>query len=195
MNLVLESKPLPLRMDTDGVIRVGHTRVTLDTVIGAFKNGDTAEQIAQDYPVLDLVDIDAVIACYLYQPETMDTYLAEQMEEGQQRRVQMEARFDPQGIRERLLARRHQEDKADPARIQRIREVMPQALVALGHRIAVRTTLPTRVAYLDTPRLLERLTSGTRPSIWRKRSACGMRSNFSEHRARQKKEWCSKNGA
>jgi uncharacterized protein (DUF433 family) len=108
MKLVLESKPLPLRMDTDGVIRVGHTRVTLDTVIGAFKNGDTAEQIAHDYPVLDLVDIDAVIAFYLYQPEAVDTYLAEQMEEGQQRRVQMEARFDPQGIRERLLARRHQ---------------------------------------------------------------------------------------
>jgi uncharacterized protein (DUF433 family) len=87
---------------------VGNTRVTLDTVIGAFKNGDTAEQIAQNYPVLDLVDIYAVIAFYLYQPEAVDTYLAEQMEEGQQRRVQMEARFDPQGIRERLLARRHQ---------------------------------------------------------------------------------------
>ena len=113
MSLVLESQPLPLHMDTDGVIRVGNTRVTLDTVIGAFKNGDTAEQIAQNYPVLDLVDVYAVIAFYLYQSEAVDTYLAEHMEAGQQLRAQMDARFDPQGIRERLLARRQQKDEHD----------------------------------------------------------------------------------
>ncbi len=113
MSLVLESKPLPLSTDTTGVIRVGNTRVTLETVIGAFKNGATAEQIAQDYPVLDLVDIYAVIAFYLYQPEAVDTYIADQLKEGQQLRAQMEARFDPQGIRERLLARRRQKDEHD----------------------------------------------------------------------------------
>ncbi len=113
MSLVLESTPLPLSTDTTGVIRVGNTRVTLETVIGAFKNGATAEQIAQDYPVLDLVDIYAVIAFYLYQPEAVDTYIADQLKEGQQLRAQMEARFDPQGIRERLLARRRQKDEHD----------------------------------------------------------------------------------
>ncbi len=113
MSLVLESTPLPLSTDTTGVIRVGNTRVTLETVIGAFKNGATAEQIAQDYPVLDLVDIYAVIAFYLYQPEAVDTYIADQLKEGQQLRAQMEARFDPQGIRERLLARRRPKDEHD----------------------------------------------------------------------------------
>ena len=111
MSLILEPKPLPLRWDTDGVIRVGNTRVTLDTVIGAFKNGDTAEQIAQDYTALDLVDIYAVIAFYLSQPEAVETYLSDQLAEAHQLRAQMESRFDPQGIRERLLARRHQKDE------------------------------------------------------------------------------------
>ncbi|MDH3604710.1 MAG: DUF433 domain-containing protein [Candidatus Tectomicrobia bacterium] len=113
MSLVLESKPLPLSTDTNGVTRVGNTRVTLETVIGAFKNGATAEQIAQDYPVLDLVDIYAVIAFYLYQPEAVDTYIEDQLKEGQQLRAQMEACFDPQGNRNRLLARRQPKDEHD----------------------------------------------------------------------------------
>ncbi len=106
MSLVLEKQPLPLRTDDDGVIRVGNTRVTLETVIGAFRNGATPEQIAQDYTTLDLVEIYDVIAFYLYQRAAVDAYLVEQSEEGKKIRAQMEARFDPHGIRDRLLARR-----------------------------------------------------------------------------------------
>lgn len=113
MSLVLERQPLPLSTDADGVIRVGNTRVTLETVIGAFNKGATPEQIAQDYPTLKLVDIYAVIAFYLYQPEAVGAYLAEQREAGRRLRAQMEARFDPQGIRDRLLARRASGDQDD----------------------------------------------------------------------------------
>jgi uncharacterized protein (DUF433 family) len=65
MTLVLESQPLPLQTDADGVVRVAGTRVTLDTIVAAFKKGATAEQIAHGYPVLTLVDIYAVITFYL----------------------------------------------------------------------------------------------------------------------------------
>ena len=106
MSLVLESPSRPLHVDVDGVIRVAHTRVTLETVIAAFAQGATAEQIAQDYPVVPLADIYAVIAFYLRQPEAVDAYLAEQHRTGQQQRRQMETRFDPHGMRDRLLARR-----------------------------------------------------------------------------------------
>lgn len=41
---------LPLETDADGVVRVGDTRVTLDTIIMAFTDGATAEEIAQQYP-------------------------------------------------------------------------------------------------------------------------------------------------
>ena len=105
MTLVLESQSLPLHVDADGVIRVANTRVTLETVIAAFTKGATAEQIAQDYPVVPLADIYAVITFYLRQPEAVDAYLATQRRTGQHLRHQLEVRFDPHGIRDRLLAR------------------------------------------------------------------------------------------
>ncbi|MEW5830264.1 MAG: DUF433 domain-containing protein, partial [Chloroflexota bacterium] len=52
MTLEIETQPLPLAVDIDGVVRISGTRVTLDTVIYAFLDGATAEEIAQQYPSL-----------------------------------------------------------------------------------------------------------------------------------------------
>ena len=54
MTLDYENDALPLTTDHDGVVRVGRTRVTLDTVLGAFAEGATTEEIALQYPSLDL---------------------------------------------------------------------------------------------------------------------------------------------
>ncbi len=43
ITLPIVTKPIPLETDADGVVRVGGTRVTLDTVVAAFKEGATAE--------------------------------------------------------------------------------------------------------------------------------------------------------
>ena len=57
MNLPAVSDPVPLVLAEDGrVIRIAGTRVTLDTVIGAFKRGATPEEIAQDYSAVSLAD-------------------------------------------------------------------------------------------------------------------------------------------
>jgi uncharacterized protein (DUF433 family) len=90
----------------DGTIRVGDTRVTLATVISAFKDGATAEEIAQQYPSLELADIYAVIAYYLRQRAEVETYLQQHKEQADQIRRKNESRFDPSGIRERLQTRR-----------------------------------------------------------------------------------------
>jgi uncharacterized protein (DUF433 family) len=100
--------PVPLREDR-GVIRVGQTRVTLDAVITAFAMGATAEEIAQEFPTLDLGDIYAVIAYYLRQRAAVEAYLADQRGQFERARREQEARFDPTGLRDRLLARRHTE--------------------------------------------------------------------------------------
>jgi hypothetical protein len=42
MGLVIINTPVPLKTDLDSVVRVGGTRVTLDTVIAAFKEGAMA---------------------------------------------------------------------------------------------------------------------------------------------------------
>jgi hypothetical protein len=52
--LLIETEPIPLEADADGVVRVGGTRVTLDTVVAAFKDGATAEEIVYQYPSLSL---------------------------------------------------------------------------------------------------------------------------------------------
>jgi uncharacterized protein (DUF433 family) len=65
MTLAIVAEPVPLKANKDGVILVGQTRVTLDTVIAVFKQGATAEEIAYRYPSLNLADIYATIAFFL----------------------------------------------------------------------------------------------------------------------------------
>jgi uncharacterized protein (DUF433 family) len=88
------------------VLRVGKTRVSLDSVIAAFNEGATAEEIVQQYDVLSLADVYAVIAYYLGNQNQVDAYLSGRRAQREQLRQEIEARHDPHGIRERLLARR-----------------------------------------------------------------------------------------
>jgi uncharacterized protein (DUF433 family) len=97
---------LPLKTDKDGVIRVSKTRVTLDTIVTAFLEGLTAEEIAAQYPVVPLADVYSVIGYYLHQKKKVDAYLARREKFAERVRRQNEARFDQSGIRERLLARK-----------------------------------------------------------------------------------------
>lgn len=106
MSLSIETPHVPLETDPDGVVRVGNTRMTLDTLIAAFQEGATAEEILHQYPVLELADIYSVIGYYLRQQADVDTYLRQRQEHADQVRRENEHRFDPQGVRDRLLARR-----------------------------------------------------------------------------------------
>ncbi len=105
MSLALVNEPIPLEKDTDGVIRVGSTRVTLDTVVVAFKEGATAEEIVSQYPTLALADVYAVISYYLRHQTEVEAYLRQRQRLANTVRQQNETRFDPHGIRDRLLAR------------------------------------------------------------------------------------------
>ena len=106
MTLSIAAEPVPLTTDANGVVRIGRTRVTLDTVIGAFLDGATAEEITYQYPSLHLADVYAVIAYYLRRPSEVDAYLQRRKQQAESVRKQNEARFDPHGVRDRLLARR-----------------------------------------------------------------------------------------
>ena len=104
--LLIEVAPIPLEEDTDGVVRVGGTRVTLDTVVAAFREGATAEEIVHQYPSLDLADVYSVIGYYLQQRSHVEAYLRGRQQQRDKVRDQNEARFDPRGMRDRLLGRR-----------------------------------------------------------------------------------------
>ena len=103
--LVVEAKAPPLQADHDGVIRVGGTRITLDTVVNAFNQGHTAEEIASHYPALKLADVYAIISYYLDNRKLVDDYLQDEMAEAEEFWYEIEADPDYQIFRERLLAR------------------------------------------------------------------------------------------
>jgi len=106
MVLSSPTEVIPLEIDTNGVVRVGKTRVTVDTVIAAFSGGATAEEIVQQYPSLNLADVYHVIGYYLRRPSEVEAYLQQRKVQADTARMQNGARFDPQGVRARLLARR-----------------------------------------------------------------------------------------
>ncbi len=106
MALPAQAEITAVKMDAEGVARVGGTRVTLDTVVYAFNQGATAEEIAQQYPVLTLADVYGAITYYLHFRTDVDAYLDQRHQQAHCTRKENEARFDTVGIRERLLARK-----------------------------------------------------------------------------------------
>ncbi len=109
MSLVLAADPIPLVTDTQGIVRVSNTRVTLDTVVTAFLEGATSEEIVDQYPSLQLSDVYLVIGYYLRHKVEVDAYLLERQDRAAKVRQEAETRFNPVGIRDRLLARRSQQ--------------------------------------------------------------------------------------
>jgi uncharacterized protein (DUF433 family) len=107
MSPVVAAEPVPLTTDADGVMRVSGTRVTLETLVGAFHEGATAETIVEQYPSLQLAAVYTVIGYYLHHEAEVRAYLQRRRQEGAQARRENETRFDPMGIRDRLLARRN----------------------------------------------------------------------------------------
>lgn len=96
---------VPLHTDEDGNIRVSRTRVTLDTIVGFYKQGDTAERLHEGFPTVPLADIHAVIAYYLAHREEVDAYLQRREEEAARIRAEWEAKYPPKVRRGELLAR------------------------------------------------------------------------------------------
>lgn len=110
MSLAIEPPPVPLRTDEHGVMRVGQTRVPLDTVVYAFNQGASPEEIVMSYPTLELGDVYAVVNYYLHNRVAVDAYLRQREAEAARIKDDNEQRFPPAGIRARLLARRQQHE-------------------------------------------------------------------------------------
>jgi uncharacterized protein (DUF433 family) len=108
MALPLEAEPLPLHTDPGGTIRIGRTRVPLETVVHAFNDGASAEEIAFRFSTLELADIYATITYYLRHPRAVEEYLQSQEARAKEARRTIESHQpDRRSLRERLLTRRN----------------------------------------------------------------------------------------
>ncbi|MEB3357046.1 MAG: DUF433 domain-containing protein [Synechococcales bacterium] len=102
----------PLRWDEAGSIRIGRSRVTLDSLLASYHNGSTPEEIAIQYPVLSLEDIYATIAYYLNHRQRVDDYLEQRHHQAQQRRQQLTQKHNLADIRQRLLTRQQSQGQS-----------------------------------------------------------------------------------
>lgn len=67
-----------VRVDEHGVMRVGTSRVMLDSVVAGYRQGHSAETLQQQYPALSLEEVYGAIAFYLANQSEVDEYLKRQ---------------------------------------------------------------------------------------------------------------------
>lgn len=101
----LTAQAPPLHIDRDGVVRVGGTRVTLDTLVEMYESGASPEEIVQAYDTLRLADVHSTISYYLRHRREVQDYLSQRRGRAAQVREENQARQGRREIRERLVTR------------------------------------------------------------------------------------------
>lgn len=112
MSLMLNAQEVPIHLAERGrVYRIGDTRVSLDTLIGAYNDGYGPEEIQIQFPTLELADIHAVISYYLHNRREVDEYLTAREQEAERTIQQIRANSKLTDIRARLLARQANDER------------------------------------------------------------------------------------
>jgi uncharacterized protein (DUF433 family) len=93
-----------VRIDEHGVMRVGDTRVMLDSIVAAFQQGHSPETIQQQYPALNLEQVYGAITHYLAHRDEVQAYLDRQGEVWRESRQRAAERASPLVQRLRSLA-------------------------------------------------------------------------------------------
>jgi uncharacterized protein (DUF433 family) len=91
MNLTPEDIPVPVREDGHGGLRVGNTRVQLESVLACYERGEMPEEIVEAFPSLELADVYAVLAWVLCHPAEVAEYLKRRDAEAEALRRKLEA--------------------------------------------------------------------------------------------------------
>ena len=58
-----------VRVDEPGVMRIGNSRVMLDSIVAGFEQGHSPETLQQQYPTLSLEEVYGAITYYLAHPD------------------------------------------------------------------------------------------------------------------------------
>lgn len=96
----------------EGGYYVSGTRVSLDSLIHAFRRGESPETICQNFEVLLLEEVYGAIAYYLANQAHMDAYL--DMQKQNWIRSKREAEPLPGSLRERLTRARDEIHTSEP---------------------------------------------------------------------------------
>jgi uncharacterized protein (DUF433 family) len=105
MRASLIAEPLPLHEDSSGTIRVGGSRVTLDTVVDAYERGSSPEDIVASFPTLTLGHVFGALSYYHQHRDEVRRYLERREWEADALRRKIEAQQPPPPTRAELEAR------------------------------------------------------------------------------------------
>jgi uncharacterized protein (DUF433 family) len=97
----------------DGNYYVAGTRISLDSIVHAFRRGESAETICQNFDLLRLEEVYGAIAYYLANQADIDAYLIRQNEKWAEGRRNAEPL--PTNLRERLMRARDELQTARPS--------------------------------------------------------------------------------
>lgn len=106
---------LPLEIDRGGTIRVAGTRVSLDSVVGAYIQGASPESIVRQFPAVQLADVYMALGYYLHHRDQIDAYLRAREKRAEELRLLDEQRYDTADLRQRLKERLDSTADDDPA--------------------------------------------------------------------------------
>ena len=107
MNTLDAVATVNLRKTEDGTIRIGETRVALESVVYHFNLGASAEEIAQKFPVLRLSEVYGAIAYFLENRKEVEEYIRNEERETEGVIAEIQSRFGREmaEFRERILSR------------------------------------------------------------------------------------------
>jgi len=96
-----------------GATYVAGTRISLDSIVHAFRRGESPETICQNFELLRLEEVYGAIAYYLANQAEIDTYLIRQNEKWAEGKRNAEPL--PADLRERLMRVRDELHTARPS--------------------------------------------------------------------------------
>ena len=105
MILKATTEPVPMAVDSDGSIRIGGTRVTLDNLLAHFEAGATPEEIVEQLDTLNLADVYLVRGYCLRHPDDVQEYLRERSRRAEHIKAEIEAESGSIGFVRNVLAR------------------------------------------------------------------------------------------
>ncbi len=97
---------IPLSVDEFGVIRIGDSGVPLESVMTLYRDGATAEEIADSFTSLDQADLHYVLGFALRHRSQIDAYLSNRAVAEAKIRQQVESQFDVTQLKARVQQRR-----------------------------------------------------------------------------------------
>jgi len=106
-SLTIHPDEIPLRLDPDGSVHVGSSRVLFAVLLNAHRDwGWSAEQLADEFPSITLAEAHAALAYYLNHRAEVEAFLKAWNAAGERSRDAAEARPEYQSLRARLVAAR-----------------------------------------------------------------------------------------